>query len=133
MNGPTPEARLENARMAVERSKQRLASTMGALQYRLKPGTLMSSAWEGVKEKSGEIADDTLQAVKERPAATSGVIAAFVLFLAREPLWRFISNRFSGAEEEQKKDIITAHLDHDQDYDLTAPVVKRSRREGVNA
>lgn len=122
---------IEDAVAEVERSKRQLASTMGALQYRLKPGTLMNNAWEGVRDKSGEVADNTLQAVKGRPAAVSGILAAIVLLLAREPLWRLIVGLFSDRYE-QDEDTVQANLDHDEDYDLTAPTVERSRPEGVN-
>ena len=71
-----PAAGIEQAQREVERAKQRLASTMGALQYRLKPGNLMSDAWEGVREKSGEVADGALQAVKDRPAASTCILAS---------------------------------------------------------
>jgi hypothetical protein len=123
---------LEQAAAEVERSKRQLASSLGALQYRLKPGTLMNNAWEGVRDKSGEVADNTLQAVKNRPATVSGIIAAIILFLVREPLWRLIVDLFSGGAEE-REDTIQADLDHDENYDLTAPSVTRSRPEGVNA
>jgi hypothetical protein len=122
---------LEQAAAEVERSKRQLASSLGALQYRLKPGTLMNNAWEGVRDKSGEVADNTLQAVKNRPATVSGIIAAIILFLVREPLWRLIVDLFSNGEEQQGT--IQADLDHDENYDLTAPAVTRSRPEGVNA
>ena len=129
-----PAAGIEQAQREVERAKQRLASTMGALQYRLKPGHLMSDAWEGVREKSGEVADGALQAVKDRPAAASGILAALVIFLARDPLWRAACGLLSDDDEEQSAGTIKADLDnHDKDYDLTAPTVKRSRKQGVNA
>ena len=129
-----PAAGIEQAQREVERAKQRLASTMGALQYRLKPGNLMSDAWEGVREKSGEVADGALQAVKERPAAASGILAALVIFLARDPLWRAACGLLSDDDEEQSAGTIKADLDnHDKDYDLTAPTVKKSRKQGVNA
>ena len=129
-----PAAGIEQAQREVERAKQRLASTMGALQYRLKPGNLMSDAWEGVREKSGEVADGALQAVKDRPAAASGILAALVIFLARDPLWRAACGLLSDDDEEQSAGTIKADLDnHDKDYDLTAPTVKKSRKHGVNA
>src|SRR3546814_5192640 len=83
-----PTARIEQAKREVEQARRQLASTTGALQYRLKPGNLVSSAWEGVREKSGEMANGALRTVKDRPVATSGVLAALVIFLAREPLWQ---------------------------------------------
>ena len=132
----TPEAlRIEQAKREVERARGQFASTVGALQYRLKPANLMSSAWDGVREKSGEMADDAIQTVKDRPVAASGVLAGIIVFLAREPLWRMALGFFrSDEEEELDSGIVQADLDHhDNEYDLTAPMVKRSRREGVNA
>jgi len=125
-------ARLERAQREVVQARQRVQSTLGALQYRLKPATLAHNAWDGVREKSGAIADDAMTAVKERPGAVSGVVAGIVLFLAREPLWRFASGLFAGRDHEPPG-TIHANLDHDPDYDLTAPRVNRSQYEGVNA
>lgn len=129
---PTETRQLEQASTDVQRAKKQLASTLGALQYRLKPATLMNNAWEGVRDKSGEVADTTLQAVKGRPVTVSGVLAAVLIFLARDPLRRLAASLFSrgGGESE---DTIQADLDHDENYDLTAPTVERSRTEGVNA
>ena len=130
----TPETVLiEEAKREVERARRQFASTAGALQYRLKPANLMSSAWDGVREKSGEMADDAIETVKERPVAASGILAGIVLFLAREPLWRLASG-FLRQDEEDEVDTgtIRADLDHhDKEYDLTAPIVKRSKKEGV--
>ena len=77
---------IERAKIEAERARKRLGSTMGALQQRLKPGALADQAWSGVKDRGGEIADEAMDAVKARPAATAGVIAAFLLFLARRPI-----------------------------------------------
>jgi ElaB/YqjD/DUF883 family membrane-anchored ribosome-binding protein len=132
-NGPPPEAQLERAQMEVEQAKRRFASTAGALRYRLRPGTLVNNAWDGVREKGGEVADGAIQAVKERPVTTSGVVAAVLIFLGRDQLWRFASGLFSGRAEAEDSDVIRADLEtHDQDYDLTAPTVIRSINEGVN-
>jgi hypothetical protein len=133
MTPPKPSDQIERAQRDVELAKKRLASTMGALQYRLKPGVLMNNAWDGVREKSGEAADGALLAVKKRPAAASGVIAAILLFLAREPLGRLISELFGRTAEEEGR--VTADLDNvDGNFDLTAPTVdNRSLNEGVSA
>ena len=131
---PAPELRqLEQASTDVERAKKRFASTMGALQYRLKPGTLMGNAWDGVRDKSGEVADTTLQAVKGRPVTISGILAAILIFLARDPLKRLVASLFSGRRSDEDADIVRANLEHDEKYDLTAPTVERSAQEGVNA
>ena len=126
-----PEADLARARYEALQARKRLASTVGALQYRLKPATIANHAWEGVRDKSSELADDALQAVKERPRAASGVVAAVVIFLARHPLWRAATRIVSRREEDEgiiKTDLGT----HDENYDLTAPTVQRSAYEGVN-
>ena len=124
-------ARIERAKAEAELARNRLTSTLGALQYRLRPGNLASDAWTGVKEKSGEMADDALQAVKDRPVAASGILAAIALFLARDPIRSTVSGFFRGKEDE---DLIKADLaNHDDNYDLAAPQVSRSVKQGVSA
>ena len=127
--------RIERARMESERARKQLASTMGALQHRLRPATLMSSAWDGVREKSEALAEDAVQAVKDRPLAFSGVGAAVLLFLAREPIRRAIAGLWPAKEDDvqEDEDMITAHLaDANDQYDLTAPTVERTRYKGAN-
>jgi hypothetical protein len=133
---------LELAQFQAEQAKKRFNSTVGALQYRLKPGTLAEQAWDGVRDKSSVMADGAidavsgatdgaLQAVKERPMAASGIAAGILLFLARRPLWRGASRLFS--RERELPGVIHADLDHHEKLDLTAPTVQRSQTEGVNA
>jgi ElaB/YqjD/DUF883 family membrane-anchored ribosome-binding protein len=134
---------LERAQYEVEIAKRRFSSTLGALQYRLKPATLANQAWSGVREKSGEVADDAfhsvndmadgaVRAVKDRPVAASGVAAAILVFLLRGPLWRATKSVFS--REHEDPGVIKANLDnHEESYDLTAPTVERSKKEGVSA
>lgn len=95
--------RLEQAKMRRERAQLRLAGTLGALQQRLKPTALAEQAWSGVRDKSSELADDAIQAVKARPVAASGLIAAFALYLAREPIMSAAS-RLLGRGENGKAD-----------------------------
>lgn len=129
-----PEADLARAQYDAIQARKRVMSTAGALQYRLKPATLANNAWEGVRDKSSDLADDALQAVKERPAAASGVIAAIVIYLARDPLWRAVLKLFSRRPETDESVVTTRIDEHDESYDLTAPVVERSMtNEGVSA
>ncbi len=93
-------AELILARREAEAARQRLTATLSELQQRLKPATLATNAWEGVKDKSGEIAEDAVQAVKARPVAVSAVLAAVTLFLARAPIKSAVAGLFSGEEEE---------------------------------
>lgn len=131
-----PEAELARAKYEAVQAKKRLTSTTGALQYRLKPATIANQAWEGVRDKGTELADDALQAVKERPGAASGALAAVIVFLARHPLWRAATWVLSRKEADDG--VVKASLDtHDEHYDLTAPTVQpnaqRSAYEGVSA
>lgn len=86
------ELQLVAAKVEAERAKQRLASTAAALQQRLKPAHLMSEAKDGVRRKSSEMAEDAIQAIKDRPAKVSGVAAGIALFLARDAIWNAVSS-----------------------------------------
>ena len=122
---------IARAKYEAEQARKRLATTAAALKRRLKPGTLASNAWGGVREKGTELADDAVQAVKERPAAASGIVAAAVLFLAREPLWAAGKRLFSKRDDEG---LVTTRIDTKREnLDLTTPVVVRTADEGVNA
>src|SRR3546814_2054281 len=78
------------------------------------------------------MANGALRTVKDRPVATSGVLAALVIFLAREPLWRLASGFLGENEDDVDAGTIEDDLDHhDKGYDLTAPTIGRSKKEGV--
>jgi hypothetical protein len=113
------------AKQEAERARLRLAATAAELQQRLKPGTIAHNAWAGVKDRSGEIAEDAVEAVKARPVPVAAVLTAFTLFLARAPLKAAVSRLFSGGEEDD--DLVTVRLDGgDENYDLTAPQAART-------
>ncbi len=74
------------ARIEVARTRAALIGTARELQVRLQPKTLASEAWEKAKEKGADLAEDAVDAVKSRPVAVGGVVAALTMFLAREPI-----------------------------------------------
>ena len=78
--------RIVDARAEVERSREALIDTARELQQRLQPKTLAREAWESAKVKGADMAEDAVDAVKRRPVATGGIIAAIAMFLAREPI-----------------------------------------------
>jgi ElaB/YqjD/DUF883 family membrane-anchored ribosome-binding protein len=80
------DAKVEAARIEVERSRAQLLDTAKLLQQRLQPGKLTRDAWESAKEKGADIAEDAVDAVRSRPYAAGGVVAAIALFIAREPV-----------------------------------------------
>jgi len=84
VSGETPE--VAAARFQAERACAQLMGTAQRLQTRLSPGTIASNAWQDAKDKGADIAENAVDAVRKRPVAATGVVAAIALFLAREPL-----------------------------------------------
>jgi ElaB/YqjD/DUF883 family membrane-anchored ribosome-binding protein len=74
------------ARIEAERARTRLIATAEQLQQRLSPRKLTKDAWEGAKDKGADLAENAVDAVRSRPLAATGVVAAISLFLAREPM-----------------------------------------------
>jgi hypothetical protein len=121
---------LRLAKQESELARRRLLATAAELQERMKPGTLASNAWAGVKDKSGEIADDAVEAVKARPVPVAAALTAFTLFLARAPLKAAVARLFSSSEDDD--DLVTARLDGgDENYDLTAPQAVRTSEGAI--
>jgi hypothetical protein len=96
----TPE--IADARQEVARTRARLMDTAHQLQDRLSPKVLAKGAWEGAKEKGADLAEDAVDAVKARPLATTGVIAAITMFLAREPLID-LASKLAGSVSDKRK------------------------------
>ena len=99
--------RIIQANGEVERTRATLIDTARELQQRLQPKTLVREAWESAKNKGADIAEDAVDAVKRRPVATGGIIAAIAMFLAREPIKDGVSRIYdamtSDEEETPKK------------------------------
>ena len=74
------------ARIEVERKRAAMMETVHELQLRLQPRTLASEAWEKAKEKGADLDEAAVDAVRSRPVAVGGVVAALTMFLAREPI-----------------------------------------------
>jgi hypothetical protein len=96
-------AKLTRARREADAARTRFFATATELQERLRPATLASNAWEGVKDKSGELADDAMQAVKGRPVVVSAALAAFTLFLARAPIKSAVTSLLAGDGDEDRE------------------------------
>jgi len=90
------------ARMEAERCRTRLMGTAHELQERLSPRTLTRDAIAGVKHKGADLVEDAVDAVKNRPVAATGIVAALTLFLAREPLWELAGNLLDGVKTKRK-------------------------------
>jgi ElaB/YqjD/DUF883 family membrane-anchored ribosome-binding protein len=123
---------IEQAKRDAEAARRRLDSTLVALQQRLHPKSLATEAWDGVKEKSNDLAEGALGAVKQRPGAASLAIGAAVLFLARKPLGRAVGRAFSKAEEEDDGRIVTRIETDNENYNAAARPSRNRSGKGVN-
>lgn len=74
------------AQVEVDRSRSQLMSTVAELLERLEPKKIMEEVWESAKIKGADLAEEAVDAVKSRPVAVGGVLAAITMFLAREPI-----------------------------------------------
>jgi hypothetical protein len=90
------------ARIEVERSRSRLMAAAHELQDRLSPKTLARNTWQGAKEKGADIAEDAVDAVRARPLAVGGAVAAITMFLAREPLMDLARGLVDGVKNKRK-------------------------------
>ena len=96
----TPE--IAAARIEAERRRARVMATAQELQDRLSPRTLARNTWQGAKEKGADLAEDAVDAVKTRPIAAGGIVAAIAMFLAREPLMDLAGKIVDGVGEKRK-------------------------------
>jgi hypothetical protein len=125
--------RIEQAKREAVRARARLDSSLIALQQRLRPGNLAGEAWDGVKDKSADLADGALTAVRRRPAAVSLAVGAVALFLAREPLKRTVKRLFTDEEEEADNGLVVTRIETaDAKFSASTPIVDASVTEGVN-
>ena len=99
MSKDTPE--IAAARINAERARARMMSSAHALQERLSPRVLAQNAWEGAKIKGADLAEDAVDAVRARPLAATGVVAAITMFLARDPLID-LAGRIVGGSKDKK-------------------------------
>ena len=81
------------ARRHADEAREQLTTTIDdllehakRLQDKLAPSHLARDAWEAAKNKSVDLAEDAVDAVRNRPVAATGAVAALAAFIAREPL-----------------------------------------------
>lgn len=101
MTGEDPS--IADARRRAEQAQQRLIETLHTLQHRIAPGTLARDAWSGAKSKGADLAEDAVDAVRKRPVAATGIVAALALFLAREPLIDLVGGLVNGKKESKSR------------------------------
>lgn len=95
--------RVTDARRIAEQAQQQLIGTLHELQHRIAPKTLARDAWQGAKSKGANLAEDAVDAVRKRPVAATGIIAAVALFLVREPLIDLADKLVNGKDESKTR------------------------------
>ena len=101
-------ARIMAAEADVAEAREALIDTARELQQRLAPKTLARDAWESAKNKGADIAEDAVDAVKRRPVATGGVIAAIAMFLARDPIKHQVSRLYDAMTSSDEPEEVVA-------------------------
>lgn len=89
------------AKAEVERRRGRLMGAAHQLQERLSPGRITRDAWQGAKEKGADLAENAVDAVRARPVAATGAVAALALFIAREPLMDLAGKLMNGVSKKR--------------------------------
>lgn len=78
-----PYQRLADAEARATAARERLTTSVGDLQERLKPATLARTAARDLADASAEVATKGAETVRRNPAIVAGIVAAAGLFLAR--------------------------------------------------
>ena len=96
MNKVVSQLRIVAAEAEATRRREQALATARELAHRLAPKTVARNAWEGAKVKGADLAEDAVDAVRQRPIAAGGIVAAITLFLAREPIRRGIVDMYDA-------------------------------------
>ena len=94
------EEQIKAAEFEVDRARARLLATLNELSSQFQPHRLVQEVWETAKDKGADLAVD---AVRARPLAATGVVAAITMFLAREPLMDLAGRVVGGAKGKSRK------------------------------
>jgi ElaB/YqjD/DUF883 family membrane-anchored ribosome-binding protein len=90
---------LERATATARAARDRLNATLGAVQRRLSPHSLVDGAWRKVRNKSVDIAEDTVSLAKRHPVETAAAAAVVTGVIARRPIAQALSRLFSRRKE----------------------------------
>jgi hypothetical protein len=97
------EEEIKSAEFEVDRARTRLIATMNELLGQFEPHRLIQDVWEKAKDKGADLAEDAVDAVRARPLAATGVVAAITMFLAREPLMDLAAKAVGGKKSRKRR------------------------------
>lgn len=120
------------ARIEVAKTRAALIETVRELQQRLQPKTLANEAWEKAKEKGADLAEDAVDAVRKRPVAVGGVVAALTMFLAREPIKDAAVKLYDAMTSSEEPKAVPAALKQ-EDKPAARPMRRRRPRKPAAA
>jgi ElaB/YqjD/DUF883 family membrane-anchored ribosome-binding protein len=89
------------AEVEVDRTRIRLTASLQELSRQFAPHRLMEEVWEKAKDKGADLAEDAVDAVRARPYAATGVVAAIAMFIAREPLMDLAGKLVNGVSDKR--------------------------------
>jgi hypothetical protein len=95
--------RAEQARTKMWATFDELIDYGQAIQRKLEPSHLARDAWGAAKNKGVDLAEDAVDAVRKRPVAATGAVAALALFIAREPLMDLAGKLMNGGSKPKRK------------------------------
>jgi ElaB/YqjD/DUF883 family membrane-anchored ribosome-binding protein len=94
---------IKAAEFRVDRARAKVIGTLQELSQQVQPHRLVEEAWEKAKDKGADLAENAVDAVRARPLAATGVVAAITMFLAREPLMDLAGKLVDGAKGKKAK------------------------------
>lgn len=92
------EEQVRAAEFKLDRARAKMIATLQEISGQLQPHRLMEEAWEKAKDKGADLAENAVDAVRARPLAATGVVAAITMFLAREALFDLAGKLVGGAK-----------------------------------
>lgn len=108
MSAVRQDLRVVAAQAEADRARERMLATARELAQLLAPRKIAHDVWRNAKVKGADLAEDAVDAVRKRPIAATGIVAAIALFLAREPLkdlaGRLVGNGADRENEDQDSD-----------------------------
>jgi len=87
------------ARERAMAARARLADTMSEVQDRLHPRALLNEAWQEVRERGQEFAEEAVNIARTKPMAVSAIVAAAIALFAREPICQALASLFGRRRE----------------------------------
>ena len=95
--------RVTAAQRHVDQARAKLIASLQDLSRQFEPHRLMQEVWDNAKTKGADLAEEAVDAVRARPLAATGVVAAIAMFLAREPLMDLAGKLVDGAKTKTRK------------------------------